>query len=104
ETRAEIARELRQRAVGSVLARRQPPPEAAHGGPMMRAGRAHHAGDILAGDLAHEVEMGEIALDDMRIGVDHGMVEPGAHVATGKSLETRHGRSSLAPRGAFGKA
>ncbi len=92
--RAEVARQLRHGAVAGTGAGRQPPPEALDRGPVMRAHRVHGLRHLLAGELAHEIEMGEIAFDDMRIGVDHGMIELDADIASGKTFE-RHRLSSL---------
>ena len=47
-------------------------------------------GDRFAGDLLEEIHEREIAFDDMRVGVDHGMVELGANAAPRKALETGH--------------
>ena len=38
-------------------------------------------------NLAHEIEMREIAFDHMRVGVDHGMIELRADVSAGEPLE-----------------
>jgi hypothetical protein len=61
-------------------------------------------GHLLAGELAHEIEMREIAFDHVRVGVDDGMIELGANISARESLEghdTSRGCHRAGERSAF---
>src|SRR5262249_51875833 len=89
--RAEIARQLRHGAVAGVWAGRHTPPEAAHRRPVIGPHRQDPLRHLLAGELPDEVEMREVALDDMGVAVDDRVVELGADIAPRESFDG-HGR------------
>lgn len=51
------------------------------------ANAADRLSHVRTGDLSHEIPVREVALDDVRIGVDHRVVELVAYLAAGKAFE-----------------
>src|SRR5580658_6966472 len=76
-----------------MLARREAPPETFDRRAMRAAALPHLARpcrQCLVGDPLQAIEYGKHAFDDMRIGVDHRVVELGAHLGSGQIAVAAH--------------
>ena len=83
---------MRGRAVERVRGG-QAPPEALHGRAVRADERPHALGHVRAGDLPDEIEVCEVALDDVRIRVDHRVIELRAHLTPRTARKSRQGVS-----------
>ena len=94
--RAEELRQHRHRAVARVRPRRHAPPEAAAGLIVLLVGRALPVAldDARSGEILEEVFDREARLDDVRVAVDHGVIEPRADLRTGEIGEAGHSHAS----------